>query len=95
MRVSAGVDRETRAAVNVAFEKQDQEAIYGYHTDIANSVISTCNPSLPPETLNDSIYTTNPAYSYVNATVGAEVETAAKESNEVEIKRETRRPKSQ
>jgi hypothetical protein len=69
------VDREAKAAVERAV-KQEPDVIYGYHTTLNNEVISTCNPQLRRESLNDSINSTNPDYSYINAAVEAQANLA-------------------
>jgi hypothetical protein len=76
------VDRETKAAFDRAIAKNGDLAIYGYHTDIENDVITTCNPRLTIERLQDSVYSTNPIYSYVNAAVEARYQTITKEKIE-------------
>ncbi len=64
----ACVAREVKGVVERRYESQ-----WGYPTAIENDIISICNPQLRKETINDSIYTTDQYFSYVNSSVEAEL----------------------
>jgi hypothetical protein len=81
------VDREANIVFQSAIKNNDENAIllYGYPIDIENEIISTCNPRLSPEGLQDNIYTTNPYYSYINTAAEAQAEAARHEKAENDI----------
>jgi hypothetical protein len=85
------VDREAKAAFERAIKNEPDLALYGYHTDINNEVIAACSRQLSRETLNDSIYTTDPAYSYVNAAVEAQQRAARSEIVKKDMEEEQRK----
>jgi hypothetical protein len=82
------VDREVKAAVNRTNEKNDL-AIYGYHTEIENDIISICDPQLRRETVQDNLISSNPVYSYLNTAIEAQTQALVNEKiqKEVEEKR--------
>jgi hypothetical protein len=51
-------------------------ALYGYHTDIYNEIISKCAPHMGNEGLIDTISPSNSDFAYVNAAVEAEAKAA-------------------
>ncbi|WP_158812083.1 hypothetical protein [Beijerinckia sp. L45] len=63
------VNREAKNAFRHSVESKGELAVYGYPVDAENEVISRCDPSLPPESLQDSAYTPNPSYKYINTIV--------------------------
>ena len=94
----ACVDREAKAALTRAIDKNKNLAIYGYPLDAANTVIGICNPQLPRESLNDFWYTSNPGYLYVNQVLdalqqAARNEIARKETEEEHLRAERDAPR--
>jgi len=78
------VDREAPIVFANAIKK-DPLALYGYHTNLYNEVISDCDPHVGVEDLGDTLVPRNSDLAYVNAAIEAEatVATIKKENEEV------------
>ncbi len=81
----ACVDRELKAAV----ERHGSE--WGYPIGTENDIIAICNPKLRKETVNDSAYTTNQYFLYVNSSVEAELTRLRHAKVDEEIKEQRRK----
>ena len=87
------VDREAKAAFQRAINRGGDLALYGYHTDIANDIISICSPQMRREVLHDSVYSNDANYSYVNAIVEAQYNVAINEKIHRQVDDEQKKAK--
>jgi hypothetical protein len=83
------VDRNVKSVFKENLKAGGELALYGYHTDVANNIISICDPTLPQESVQDSAYTANPRYKYVNGAVEAQSKKSMRDkvNNDIEKQR--------
>jgi hypothetical protein len=85
------VDRNVESTFNDSIKKGGELELYKYHTAAANNIIRICDPKLAPESMQDSIYTNNNWYEYVNNAVEAQAKIAMRNKAREEAQKERRR----
>jgi hypothetical protein len=84
------VDQNVKSVFRNSLKTGGELALYGYHTDAANELISICDPTLSPETVQDGAYTTNVEYKYINNALEVQADAAIRDKVQTDLKKQRR-----